>query len=131
MHFLTFVKWLLRFITEPCDMKVSLLPSEMVTISSMLQRLLLTTCWTFEVAGITARVFKPKAMATCKRCKQVGHFARDNKCPARALTEIADTIEPFQGGANPLSNLYACPEGCVIPDGHYDFLTAEHHYQFN
>ncbi len=83
------------------------------------------------VSGFPAHLFKPKAMAMCKRCKQVGHYAGDNKCPAKVLPEIADTVEPFHGGVNPLSNLHACPEGCIVLDGHHDFLTAEHHYQFN
>ncbi len=77
-----------------------------------------------------AQILKPKALATCKRCSNVGHFASDKTCPAKVPLEIAVTVEPFRGGMNPLSNLHMCPEGCQIPDGHHNFPTSEHHYQF-
>ncbi len=85
---------------------------------------------TIMVAGMPARLFKPRAMATCKRCKQTGHIARDSQCPAKAPAAMAESIEPFRGSANPLSNLHSCPEGCVIPDGQHDFPSAEQYYQF-
>ncbi len=43
---------------------------------------------------------------------------------------MAESIEPFRGSANPLSNLHSCPEGCVVLDGQHNFLSVEQHYQF-
>ena len=80
---------------------------------------------TIMVAGMPAWLFKPRVMATCKRCKQIGHIARDSQCLAKAPAVMAESIEPFRGSANPLFNLHSCPEGCVIPDGQHDFPSAE------
>ena len=85
---------------------------------------------TIMVAGMPAWLFKPRAMVTCKRCKQTGHIMRDSQCPAKAPAVMAESIELFRGGANPLSNLHLCPEGCEILDGQHDFLSIEQHYQF-
>ncbi len=86
---------------------------------------------TVDIGDVQAQVFKPRALAKCKRCGNTGHFARDPACVARAPAELAASVEPFRGAMNPLSNLHMCPEGCKIPDSSYDFPLSEHHYQFN
>ena len=82
------------------------------------------------IAGFDAQIFKLPALTKCHRCGEVGHRSNDVKCLGRAPEAIAATVEPIRGGHHPLSNLYVCPEGCTLPDGQYDFPSAEHHYQF-
>ena len=82
------------------------------------------------IAGFSARIFKPLALTKYCHCGEVGHKVSDLVCPGRAPSEVAAIVEPIRGGRHPLSNLHACPEGCLLPDGQYDFPTAEHHYQF-
>ncbi len=82
------------------------------------------------IDSMPARIFKPKALVMCKHCNEVGHFASDPKCAAKAPAAMADLVDAFHGESNPLLNLHCCPEGCVLPDGQYNFPSAEHHYQF-
>ncbi len=83
-----------------------------------------------EVAGEQAHVFKPIAMTTYKCCGKTGHHPGDQVCLAKAPDALADSVEIFQGGNNPLSNLYVCPHGCKIKDQNMSFPSSEHHYQF-
>ena len=85
---------------------------------------------TLEIKNYKARISRPVALSQCKRCNQVGHLAKHKNCPALMPEEIKQTIEPFRGASNQLSNLHCCPEGCTLPDGQFDFALSEHHYQF-
>lgn len=77
-----------------------------------------------------ARVFKPVGMLTCKHCGNVGHRLVDDACPAKAMEDIQQSIETFQGGRCKLSNLHQCPHGCEIDNLGTKFPMSEHHYQF-
>ena len=46
------------------------------------------------------------------------------------MPEMAEDVEMFRGSSCELSNLYKCPEGCIIEDQGTTFETSEHHYQF-
>ena len=84
---------------------------------------------TIQVGQFHARIFKPKAQMTCKRCGKEGHHASDTECPARSLLEVSESVEVFRGGKYQLSNLHKCPEGC--PEGNKVFPLSEHRYQFS
>ncbi len=75
----------------------------------------------------TARIVKPTIYSRCSHCQQVGHKASSSDCPARAQPEVAELIQPFCSGADPLSNLHVCPEGCtwVTFDTEYDSVEKE------
>ncbi len=82
------------------------------------------------IKDYSSRIFKPAALSSCKQCQSEGHHASDPACPAHAMPEMAEDVEMFCGSSCELSNLYKCPEGCVIEDQGTTFETSEHHYQF-
>ncbi len=47
------------------------------------------------VGEYQARVFRPKAVTTCKRCQKEGHQASDDVCEALAPQDIQDSVEVF------------------------------------
>lgn len=85
---------------------------------------------TIIVQDLHARVFKPVALSTCRHCGKEGHRQSDLKCPARAPSDLSDSVEAFHGSKHQLSNLHQCPEGCVIKAHGTEFVTSEHYYQF-
>ncbi len=86
---------------------------------------------TLQVGQFCARVFKPKAQTTCKRCGKDGHRASDSECPVRSPPEVSDLVDAFRGSKYELSNLHKCPDGCVITEGNKVFPSSEHRYQFS
>ncbi len=64
---------------------------------------------TITVGEYQVRVFRPKAVTTCKCCQKEGHPASDDVCEALAPQDIQDSAEVFQGGKFPLSNLKQVP----------------------
>ena len=84
-----------------------------------------------QVGQFCARVFKPKAQMTCRRCGKDGYRAADSECPAKSPPEVSESIDAFRGSKYELSNLHKCPDGCVITEGNKVFLTSEHRYQFS
>ncbi len=83
------------------------------------------------INGYQARVIKPVALSRCSRCQQLGHKASSPDYPTRAMPEVQDSIQVFQGGADPLSNLHVCPEGCTwIVEG-IEYNSMEKEFQHN
>lgn len=66
----------------------------------------------------------------CSRCDRQGHHASSEDCPALAPPEVQASTEASKGPANPLSNLFVCPEGCMWQnkDG-LDMKSSEHEFQ--
>ncbi len=83
-----------------------------------------------EIGGVFGRIFKLVTLSHCQHCQEVGHKAFDKNYPALALDGMQDNVELVCGGKHLLSNLYNCPEGCEIKDGHYNYGSSEQHYQF-
>ena len=52
-------------------------------------------------------------------------------CPAVAPPEVSDSIHIFRGGADPLSNLHVCPEGCTWVTPHTVYDSIEKEFQHN
>ena len=83
------------------------------------------------INGYQARVIKQVALSRCFRCQQLGHKASSPDCPARATPEVQDSIQVFQGGTNPLSNLHVCPEGCTWMVEGIEYNSVEKEFQHN
>ena len=67
--------------------------------------------------GFPARVVKPIRYQTCFCYGQVRHRAASDDCPALALVKVKQTIQPFQGGQNQLSNLCLSRRVCLAKCG--------------
>ncbi len=50
---------------------------------------------TIQVGQFCARIFKPKAQTTYKRCGKEGHHVSDTECPARSPLEVSESMEVF------------------------------------
>ena len=86
---------------------------------------------TISIDGYQARVMKPVALSKCSRCQWIGHKASLPDCPARAPPEVSDSIQVFCGGADPLSNLHMCPEGCTWTLEGVEYDSVEKEFQNN
>ncbi len=81
-----------------------------------------------EIGEYTARVFKPVALIKCRCSGDTGHRQNDDAYPALVLRDMMRHIIPFRGSRHQFSNLYKCPEGCVLRDGELSFDTSEQMY---
>ena len=84
---------------------------------------------TLHCRAFVARIIKPPQFQACHRCGQTGHRVVSPDCPALALDEVRQTIQPFCGGQNKLSNLHVCPEGCAWQTNGQVFKSLEKEFQ--
>lgn len=75
------------------------------------------------IGGVPCRIFHSSQDDTCKSCKQTGHKAGDEDCPA---LDRSGNIQPFRTHENVLSN-YA---PCKLTYLGTEFNSLEHLYQW-
>ncbi len=84
-----------------------------------------------QVDDYKPRVIKPAVFNCCLRYQKIGHKANSLDCPARAPEDIAESIQVFKGGSDPLSNLHVCPEGCKWQTSGTEYDSVEKEFQHN
>ena len=74
---------------------------------------------------------KPVTHNISSHCRKTGHHPSSEQCLARAPPEVQDLTQVFCGGADPLSNLHVCLEGCTWTNMGVKYNSIEKEFQHN